>query len=133
MDISLSANEAEKVYHAIFRNDVPASIQHHFNLLSRKIESRYSRDEINRYYKALQKNCDLEALEIASRYLKKMPVLSEKIKIMVYLAETVPENYGSFVNEHSSFVRACILLFSSMIRTAYKFVKGVMIITLFNI
>ncbi len=129
MNMSVPGNEAERIYHAIFNRKIPASVQEHFEVLSKRIESRYSGEEVNKYFEAIKKTCDLEALEVASRHLKKLPVLSEKFKIMVYLAETRPENYKVFVNEEPGFISACISLISSLLRTGCKAVKGMVIIT----
>ncbi len=129
MNMSVPGNEAERIYHAIFNRKIPASVQYHFEILLKKIESRYSNEEVSKYFEAINKTCDLEALEVASRHLKKLPVLTEKFKIMVYLAETCPENYRVFINEEQGFISAGISLISSLFRTGYKSVKGMAIIT----
>jgi len=128
MKMSLSGNEAERIYHAIFNRKIPTSVLEHFEVLSKRVESRYSEEEVSKYFEAIKKTCDLEALEVASRHLKKMSVISEKFKIMVYLAETCPENYRVFVNEEPGFIRACISLISSLLRTGCKSVKGMVMI-----
>lgn len=125
----MSISEAERIYYAIFNQQIPTSIRTHFEVLSKRIESRYSEEEVSKYFKAIKKTCDLEALEVASKHLKKLPVLSEKFKIMVYLAETRPENYNIFVNEQPGFIQACISLISSVLRTGYKVAKGMVILT----
>jgi len=129
MKMSVHGNEAERIYGAIFNRKIPASVQEHFEVISKKIESRYSEEEVDKYLEATEKTSDLEALEVASRYIKKLPLLSEKFKVMVYLAETCPENYRVFVNEEPGFICACLSLISSLFRTGYKSVKGMAIIT----
>jgi hypothetical protein len=128
MNMPMPENEAERIYYAIFNREIPATVQDHFEALSKKIESRYSKEEVDKYFESIQKTCDLEALEIASRYFKKLPILSEKFLIMVYLAETRPENYMVFVNEQPGVIRACISLISSLLRTGYKVAKGIIVL-----
>jgi hypothetical protein len=124
----IPGNEAERIYYSIFNKKIPASITAQFEILSRRIESRFSEEEVNTYVKCIENVYDLEALEIAARYLKKMHLLSEKFRIMVYLAETLPENYTVFVNEHQNVFFGSILLISSMVRTVFKALKGIAII-----
>jgi hypothetical protein len=133
MNVSLPENEAERIYSALFNQKIPASVQEHFKVLSRKIESRYSEDDVNEYLDAVRKICDLEALEVASRHFKKLPVLSEKFKIMVYLAETLPENYSVFVNERSNYLLSFLFLMRALFRTGYKITKGIFILVVHRI
>lgn len=126
--IVMPISEAERIYYAIFNQQIPASIRMHFEVISKKIEGRYPEEEVNKYFEYIKKTCDLEALEVAARHLKKLPVLSEKFKVMVYLAETCPENYNVFFNEEPGVIRAYILLISSVLRTGFKVVKGMVIL-----
>jgi hypothetical protein len=126
--MSVPGKEAERIYHAIFNKKIPASIQTHFNIISKKIDGRFTGAEVKKYYECIEKVRDLEALEIAARYFKKLPILTEKFNIMVYLSETLPENYTVFVNEQSKCFLAYILLISSLFRSGYKAAKGVVIL-----
>jgi hypothetical protein len=126
--MSIPGKEAERIYYTIFNKNIPASIRTHFNVLSKRIESCFSAEEIKKYFECIEKVRDLEALELAARHLKKIPVLTEKFKIMVYLAETLPENYAVFINEQPKFFLACILLISSIFRTGYRVAKGMVIL-----
>ena len=54
---------------------------------------------------------------------------SDKFRIMVYLAETRPENYSVFVNEEPKFILAYVMLIASFLRTTYKVAKGMVILT----
>ncbi len=120
-------NEAKKIYSAIFKKEIPEIIQSRFEKISSKIDASYSDKETQKYYKYFCETSDLEALEIAGRVLKKLPVLTDKFKVMVYLAETLPENYPLFVNERSQLLIGYFSLFISLLRTGCKLVKGVFI------
>jgi len=43
---------------------------------------------------------------------------------MVYLGETLPENQRHFVNSNDSFGRGLLVLAGTVIRSAFKFVRG---------
>ncbi len=124
----MSDNETDRIYEAVFDRKVPEDVKKHFNILSQKIESRFPEEEVNKYMECIEKVHDLEALELAARHLKKLPLLTEKFKIMVYLAETRPENYNIFVNEEPGLFRGCTLLLLSALRTGLKMTKGLFII-----
>ena len=125
-------SEAERIYYSLFKKKIPASIQYHFNRLSEKLENNYSENEIKKYSSYIVKTYDLEALEIAARYFKKLPLLTEKFKIMVYLAETLPENYVIYINEKNNRFFGCLLLMTSAFRTLYKFIMGIFFLTVYR-
>jgi hypothetical protein len=126
-------SESIKIYFAIFRKKIPEAIQRRFEYISQAIEKGYPEKEIDLYHKYLHKVSDLEALEIAMRCLNKLPILTDKFKVMVYLAETVPENYNVFVNEHTNRLTGFFLLLISLFRTGCKLVKGMLLLRFTNI
>lgn len=117
-------NEAEKIYYSIFRKEIPAPLQSHFENVLRRIDERYPEEEIKKYHRCIAEINDIEALELAARYFKKLRILSEKFKIMVYLAETLPENYTVFISEKNNSCGGYISIMASLSRTVYKFTKG---------
>lgn len=119
-----SDNEAEKIYYAIFKKNIPLSTKNHFDKISEKIDARYPLNEITKYHHLLAKAVDLEAIEVAARYLRTCPILNDKFKLMIFLAETLPENYGVFINEQSRHLSAYLSLAFSVFRTVYKLSKG---------
>jgi len=129
-DKNMYESEAEKIYKAIFDTEVPESIQKQFNIISERIDFLFNSEEIKKYNKSILQIHDLEALEVAARYMKKLPLLTLKFKIMVYLGETLPENYPKYINENDSFFTGFISLFYSLIRTSYKLVKGIILIVI---
>lgn len=123
-------NEAQKIYHAIFNKNIPESVQLHFNNISRKIDDVYLINEVNKYHECIVKVHDLEALEIAARYVKKLPIITDKFKAMIYLAETLPENYSTFVNERPQRFLAFFLLMHSVLRSLLKLAKGMFLLVI---
>lgn len=130
--MTLQKDEAERIYYALFRKKIPESIQYHFEKLSKKLEDVYSEEEIKKYYECIAKINDLEALELAARYLKKFTMLTKKFQIMIYLSETLPENYVMYINEKNNRFFGCLLLMTSTFRTLYKFVLGIFFLTVYR-
>lgn len=126
-------NEAEKIYFAIFGRKIPSSTEAHFDNISGELDKRYSETEISKYRQLVANVADLEALELAARHLGKVPILSEKFKIMVYLAETLPENYEIFINESSSLPVGLSALALSVFRTAFKISKGICLVAVYRV
>jgi len=131
--MSISDNDAGKIYFALFGKEIPDNIHRHFKNVSKKIDTNFPRDEVVKYYEFIRKTDDLEALELAARYLRKIPVLTEKFKIMVYLGETMPENYHIFINENPGRFRGYIEMIFSVMRTVIKMMKGLIIISVYRL
>ena len=121
-------DESEKIYYAIFKKKPPVWIKNHFENLSKRIEADFPEKEIIRYRRYTEKTNDLEALELAARHLKQIPLLTVKFNIMIYLAETVHENYSVYINTKDSLLSGYLLLIASAFRSLYKFSKGVLLL-----
>ncbi len=124
-----SENDAEKIYSSLFNKSIPVAIRDHFNNISKEIDNYYPQSEVRNYYELVQKINDLEAFELAARHLKKYPILTTKFKTMLYLAETVPDNYTDFINESDRCLSGYLLLSASVFRSLYKFIKGLFILS----
>ncbi|MBC8413834.1 MAG: hypothetical protein ISR96_12260 [Nitrospira sp.] len=116
-------NEADKIYRCLFEKTVPDDVAERYSQVIERIERIYP-DDVRDVRKCIEQCKDLEALEIYARHTGKLPLLSAKFKIMVFLAETLPENYGQYINERDRVFLAYILLGTSVIRTAFKFIRG---------
>ncbi len=70
------------------------------------------------------KKVDVEAIEMASRLKFANNLLKRKIHILIYLAETIPQNFETFISVKNRRLFAFINLAYNFVRTIYKFVKG---------
>ena len=77
---------------------------------------------------AIDRKCDLEALEIASRMKNKSNFLTQKIQILFYLMETQPDYFSLFVNRKGSAFKAYLLLCFQTSRSLYKLIKGALLL-----
>ena len=119
---------AEKIYDAIFKKKIPPSLSKSFFEASKKLDLNYSKNDINRYQKFMENVKDLEALEYACRWFKQCPLLIDKFKIMIFLAETLPENHHTFVNESSHPFFNWLFMGKTCLHSAWKMVKGIFLL-----
>ncbi len=117
-------NEAQRIYHALFRRDVPPVVAERFAQASARLEASLPPAEVAAYQRALASGADLTALELAARYTRKLPLLTRKLGLMAYLAETLPENQALFINEHSSFAAGLVHIAAAVLHTVWQMAKG---------
>lgn len=121
---SLYETEAHNIYAAIFGRPVPPIIVERFAAASAQLHRTVDPQELDRYYRAVAQCADLEALELAARYTRRSTLLGRKFRLMVYLAETLPENQPFFVNERSSLLAGLWHTLYATFWTAWKLLKG---------
>ena len=126
---TLQEIEADKIYGSIFYQSTPDVIRERFIEASVQLQQKISTQELELYYGVIKMVDDLEALEVACRYRKKMPLLTLKFRLMVFLAETLPENQRFFVNERTSFIKGMCSAAVSLLRTIYKLCRGFYLLT----
>jgi hypothetical protein len=117
-------NEAEKIYYAVFKKQIPETIRVHFEHISKSVDDHYPDDEVGKYRRCISSVKDLEALEVAARHLGKLPVLTDKLRIMICISEAFPENYPVFVNDKDNRFAGYGSILFSLFRTCYKLTKG---------
>ncbi|MCC6805856.1 MAG: hypothetical protein IT381_00415 [Deltaproteobacteria bacterium] len=74
--------------------------------------------------KIVERRLDAEAVELVLRRRDPMNALSQKMQILVYVAEARRELYPLFVSEHARPFTAFVRLAWGVVRAAYKLVKG---------
>jgi hypothetical protein len=123
-----SDKNAEKIYDAIFKKKIPPTLSKSFFEASKKMELHYSKEDITRYHKYLENVKDLEALEYACRWFNRCPLVTDNFKIMIHLAETLPGNHHTFVNERSRPFFNWLLMGITCLHSAWKLVKGIFLL-----
>lgn len=116
--------EAEKIYKAIFKTEIPLAVNERFQKASDLSTAGYSQADVGNYHRVLSRISDLEALELAARLKNKFPLLVLKFKIMIYLAETLPENRKYYINTKGRRITGFAVMIYSGFRTMFKFIKG---------
>jgi len=121
---SLCEAEGRKVYAALFGSEPPPALLARFATAARLLNSTASQAEVDRATRALLASSDPEALELAARLTGRLPLLTRKFRLMVYLAETLPQNQPYFVNRRSSLLRGLVNIAGAVLRTAWKLPIG---------
>lgn len=121
-------DEAERIYHAIFRAQIPPIIKERYFRAAGILFSRFSSEENRAFKVALARVSDLEALEIAARLRRKMPPLVFRFRLMVHLAENLPDNQSVFVNSRNQRILGYFSLLCGGLRTLFKSVKGLFLL-----
>ena len=116
--------EAERLYHAVFGKPIPEVLEERFREASRRVFDAFPEDQKRLYASALRSVSDLEALEVAGRLTGRFRLLTAKLTVMMFLAETLPDHQAYFVNQASSRVRGIAAVAKGSMKTAYKLIKG---------
>jgi hypothetical protein len=123
-DESALKDEARALHRAIFGAEIPDELARRYveaHAFCIKDASAADRDWMRR---AVAARADLEALEIALRVRSPRHVLVRKARILVYLAESLPQYYDRFVNDRPRRAAGWCVLAGAALRTGYKLAKG---------
>jgi len=121
---SLCETEGRKIYAALFSGETPPAVLARFVAAAKTLNSTAPQAEVDRSTRAALTCRDLEALELAARYTRRLPLLTRKIRLMAYLAETQPENQRLFINRESSLLRGIFYVAWAALHTAWKMLVG---------
>lgn len=116
--------EAAKIYRSIFGGAIPPVLQERFVRAAVRLHQDVSPGELEHYYRIVDSHQDLEALEYASRLTGRLPLLTRKVRAMVYLAETLPDHQDFYVNQRSSLLAGLWQLAWGSAWSLWKALKG---------
>jgi hypothetical protein len=116
--------EARLIYRALFGRHIPPLLMQRFLPVIERLNATAGPAELAEYYRAIEAQADLEALELAGRLTGRLPLLTRKVQAMVALAETLPENQPLYVNQRSSFVAGASAMAWAAAHTAIQAAKG---------
>jgi len=125
-------SDAEKIYKALFKRDVPISIEERYQKAFEALAAGFPEARVEEYKAAVEGIHDLEALELAGRYRKKLPLLVHAFMVMVYLAETLPENQSDYINFKTRRFSGFLSMAYGCCRTVVKFMKGLFLLRKMN-
>jgi hypothetical protein len=124
----MSDHEAQRIYRALFDRPVPALVADRFAAASERLEAHASPAELRAYRQAVVDPVDLEALELAARWTRRLPLLTRKFQLMAFLAETLPENQSLFINRRDNLPLAFAQISALTLRTAWLMAKGLLLV-----
>ena len=116
--------EGRRIYHALFRRDMPPILLERYRVAAERLDAALSPQELDAAYRAVEAQNDLEALEFAARLTGRLPLLRRKFQAMVYLAETLPDHQAFFVSRRSSRLGGIVALAWSGLEAGMQGIKG---------
>lgn len=116
--------EAQRIYKSIFKKPIQEPLITRFLEASQTVIHTVNDEQAIICQTALERNLDLEALEIAARRSRKLKLLSDKFRLMIYLAETLPDHQQYYVNSKSSWLGGISAILIGGVRTSFKLIKG---------
>jgi hypothetical protein len=122
------AREGERLYHAVFGAAPPRVVVERFIAAAAILESSAPPEERARYHAVLARVGDVEAIELAARYRRRLPLLSDHMRLLVYLAESVSDTQHHFVKRRASRAAAYAAVATGALRTMYKMIKGALLL-----
>ena len=122
--LHLYETEARSIYQVLFHRDIPPILAQRFLSVIEQLNAAASPVELAEYYRAIETQTDLEALELAGRLTGRLPLLTRKVQAMVALAETLPENQRFYVNQRSSFLAGAAAMAWAAAHTARQAARG---------
>ena len=123
-------SDAQRIYFAIYKQKIPSQLEIRYRIASEKLCHQYSNTEIKQYKRIVNSSIrDFESIEYAARILKKVPLLSDHFRLMVFLAETVPQNRHFYINTREQLTVAYLYCLGAVLKSAIKFVKGFLLLT----
>jgi len=120
--------EAQRIYFAIFNQPAPALVAERFAAASERLEANAAPADLAAYSVAVESGVDLEALELAARWTKRLPLLTRKFQLMAFLAETLPGNQALFVSHRDNFPAAFARIAALTLRTGWLMAKGLLLV-----
>ena len=116
--------EARHLHAALFRESIPPELEEGYV----RAHGHYCRQgpDDAAIRTIVARKLDVEAIELVLR--RKRPALTRKLRLLVYLAEVRPSYYRRFVNEADRPVRAWLVLGGAVPRTAFKYLKGLVLL-----
>lgn len=116
--------ETDAIYRALFRRDTPPILVQRFLPVIERLNATVSPAELAEYYRVVEAQSDLEALELAGRLTGRLPLLTRKMQAMAALAETLPENQPFYVNSRSGFLTGAAAMAWAAAHTARQAARG---------
>lgn len=118
------AQEADKIYAALFEGPIPGVTRERFDRASILLHEGCTRSELDEYHRVVERSRDLEAVEYAARIFGRPALLPKKFNLMVWLAGVDRVSYDLLVNRRDRLVYGKLAVVLAGIRSAWKLAIG---------
>ncbi len=120
--------EARRIYRTLFSRECPECLESRYEQAVLRLYQRLSEEEILVHQALMDKVTDWEALEMAARWRGCLAPLTDKYRIMIFLAETLPENYNAFIVRKTWRLLGWMALVGAGLRSIWKLLKGMVLL-----
>ena len=127
------SREAEFFHQQIFDRPVPDRIRADYISANETLLKDTSNLSPVRIELILERSMDVEAIEFALRRSIPQNILTKKLLILCYLAESRKDYFATFVNEQNQPFRAFFELSFHTFRSLYKLLKGRSLIWIYDV
>jgi GNAT superfamily N-acetyltransferase len=121
------ATPAQRIYNVLFPGRIPDELQSRFEQAWSILEGDYTELERAAHQQVVQRVGDLEALELACRHGGRLSILTDQVKLMSFLAETLPGHYEDYVGSAATPWTGCFALVLAGVRSAAKYGRGLLL------
>ncbi len=125
--------EAEFFHKKIFRRPIPKEMRDEYVSANRILLQDAGNLANVRIELILQRSMDVEAIEFALRQQTPQNLLTKKLLILCYLAESRRDYFATFVNEQDRPFKAFFELSLYTCRSLYKLLKGRCLIWMYDV
>jgi len=123
------SDEARRIYQVLFSRECPEILISRYVKAVEKLNERLGEEDIRAHQSIMDRVRDIEALEMAARYRGLLSPLTDKFRIMVFLAETLPENYNNFIAQRTGRIFGWMVLLGVGVRSMWKLMKGLWLLS----
>ena len=127
------SREAEVFHQAIFGRPIPADILKAFVSANQILLQDPSNVIPVKIDTIIERSLDVEAIEFALRRRNPQNLLTKKLLILCYLAESRSAYFTTFVNQEHQPVKGFIKLSIATLRSVYKLLKGHFLIRIYDV
>lgn len=131
------AHEAEYFHQSLFQKIIPRELcsryieSHRF--IFKQGEEQIRMQELRLVEKIVDHQLDIEAIELVLRRYSPQNLLTQKIHILLYLAENDPKYYSHFYNKCRRHFFSFFILGFYLLQSVFKFLKGKFLIWRYNL
>lgn len=123
-ELVLDREATDKIYQVILKEQVPPCVAERFIAASRALSEQLPEEERVACARILYSGVDLEAVEVAARLTRRLPLLCANFRLAAAIAECEPSLQSHFINARDIRIRAWLECGLGVLITSVKLVKG---------
>ena len=122
-DSDFLVREARHLHACLFKTEIPPEVVERYVRANQLCFPHYDEPTVRMLSRLVNRQLDVEAVELVLRTTRKHRLLTRKVQILFYLLEVRSAYYSQFVNTAPDAL-AIFKLVAELIKTGLKFGKG---------